>query len=69
MSGHSKWSRVKRFKGAIDAKRGNLFSNRRRFVRANHCAHRASRSANFLALSRPYMPAIARDFFLKKMKK
>jgi YebC/PmpR family DNA-binding regulatory protein len=26
MSGHSKWSKVKRFKGAIDAKRGNLFS-------------------------------------------
>ena len=26
MAGHSKWSKVKRFKGAIDAKRGNLFS-------------------------------------------
>jgi YebC/PmpR family DNA-binding regulatory protein len=26
MSGHSKWSKVKRFKGAIDVKRGNLFS-------------------------------------------
>jgi YebC/PmpR family DNA-binding regulatory protein len=26
MAGHSKWSKVKRFKGAIDARRGNLFS-------------------------------------------
>src|SRR5438132_310661 len=26
MAGHSKWSKVKRFKGAIDAKRGKLFS-------------------------------------------
>src|SRR5437762_10884847 len=26
MSGHSKWSKVKRFKGAIDIKRGALFS-------------------------------------------
>ena len=26
MSGHSKWSKVKRFKGAIDQKRGALFS-------------------------------------------
>ncbi len=26
MSGHSKWSKVKRFKGAIDTKRGALFS-------------------------------------------
>jgi len=26
MSGHSKWSKVKRFKGAIDAKRGKMFS-------------------------------------------
>jgi YebC/PmpR family DNA-binding regulatory protein len=26
MAGHSKWSKVKRFKGAIDVKRGNLFS-------------------------------------------
>jgi YebC/PmpR family DNA-binding regulatory protein len=26
MSGHSKWSKVKRFKGAIDAKRGKIFS-------------------------------------------
>jgi len=26
MAGHSKWSKVKRFKGAIDAKRGRLFS-------------------------------------------
>lgn len=26
MSGHSKWSKVKHFKGAIDVKRGNLFS-------------------------------------------
>jgi YebC/PmpR family DNA-binding regulatory protein len=26
MSGHSKWSKVKRFKGAIDAKRGRIFS-------------------------------------------
>jgi YebC/PmpR family DNA-binding regulatory protein len=26
MSGHSKWSKIKRFKGAIDAKRGQVFS-------------------------------------------
>ncbi len=26
MSGHSKWSKVKRFKGAIDEKRGQIFS-------------------------------------------
>jgi len=26
MAGHSKWSKVKRFKGALDAKRGALFS-------------------------------------------
>ncbi len=26
MAGHSKWSKVKRFKGALDAKRGMLFS-------------------------------------------
>src|ERR1035437_5193111 len=26
MAGHSKWSKVKRFKGAIDAKRANIFS-------------------------------------------
>ncbi|MBV8816060.1 MAG: YebC/PmpR family DNA-binding transcriptional regulator [Verrucomicrobia bacterium] len=26
MAGHSKWSKVKRFKGALDAKRGKLFS-------------------------------------------
>src|SRR3954468_14890288 len=26
MAGHSKWSKVKRFKGAIDQKRGALFS-------------------------------------------
>jgi YebC/PmpR family DNA-binding regulatory protein len=26
MSGHSKWSKVKHFKGAIDAKRGRIFS-------------------------------------------
>jgi len=26
MSGHSKWSKVKRFKGAVDAKRGKIFS-------------------------------------------
>jgi YebC/PmpR family DNA-binding regulatory protein len=26
MAGHSKWSKVKRFKGAIDSKRGQLFS-------------------------------------------
>ena len=26
MAGHSKWSKVKRFKGAIDAKRGAIFS-------------------------------------------
>ena len=25
-AGHSKWSKVKRFKGAIDAKRGKIFS-------------------------------------------
>lgn len=27
MSGHSKWSKIKRLKGALDAKRGKLFSN------------------------------------------
>src|SRR2546423_14667280 len=26
MAGHSKWSKVKRFKGAIDTKRGQIFS-------------------------------------------
>lgn len=26
MAGHNKWSKVKRFKGALDAKRGKLFS-------------------------------------------
>src|SRR5205807_8807919 len=26
MAGHSKWSKVKRFKGAIDVKRGKVFS-------------------------------------------
>src|SRR5256886_7392777 len=26
MAGHSKWSKGKRFKGAIDAKRGKIFS-------------------------------------------
>ena len=26
MAGHNKWSKVKRIKGAIDAKRGKLFS-------------------------------------------
>ncbi len=26
MSGHSKWSKVKRLKGALDVKRGALFS-------------------------------------------
>src|SRR5512141_1892454 len=26
MSGHSKWAKVKHFKGAIDAKRGRIFS-------------------------------------------
>src|SRR5512143_1257392 len=26
MSGHSKWAKVKHFKGAIDAKRGKIFS-------------------------------------------
>src|SRR5207248_11130968 len=26
MAGHSKWSKVKRFKGAIDAKRGKVFN-------------------------------------------
>jgi transcriptional/translational regulatory protein YebC/TACO1 len=26
MSGHSKWSKVKHFKGAIDAKRAKIFS-------------------------------------------
>ncbi len=26
MSGHSKWSKVKHFKGAVDAKRGRIFS-------------------------------------------
>ena len=26
MAGHSKWSKVKRFKGALDVKRGTIFS-------------------------------------------
>ncbi len=26
MAGHSKWSKVKRFKGALDVKRGVIFS-------------------------------------------
>ena len=26
MAGHSKWAKVKRFKGAIDAKRGKIFA-------------------------------------------
>ncbi|MBV9300098.1 MAG: YebC/PmpR family DNA-binding transcriptional regulator, partial [Verrucomicrobia bacterium] len=26
MAGHSKWSKVKRFKGVLDAKRGKIFS-------------------------------------------
>ena len=26
MAGHSKWSKIKRFKGALDVKRGTLFS-------------------------------------------
>ena len=26
MSGHSKWSKIKHFKGALDAKRGKIFS-------------------------------------------
>src|SRR5208337_3267069 len=26
MSGHSKWAKVKHFKGAVDAKRGKVFS-------------------------------------------
>ena len=26
MAGHSKWAKVKHFKGAIDAKRGRIFS-------------------------------------------
>ncbi|MEK6704812.1 MAG: YebC/PmpR family DNA-binding transcriptional regulator, partial [Bdellovibrionota bacterium] len=26
MSGHNKWSKIKRVKGAVDAKRGKLFT-------------------------------------------
>ena len=26
MSGHSKWAKIKHFKGALDAKRGKIFS-------------------------------------------
>lgn len=26
MAGHSKWAKVKRFKGAVDAKRGKIFA-------------------------------------------
>ena len=43
MAGHSKWSKVKRFKGALDAKRGRLFSKlskgnlRRREARRGQC--------------------------------
>ena len=32
MAGHSKWAKVKHFKGAIDAKRGNIFSKLAREV-------------------------------------
>src|SRR5688572_8257009 len=32
MAGHSKWAKVKRFKGAIDAKRGKIFSKLAREV-------------------------------------
>ena len=32
MAGHSKWAKVKRFKGAIDAKRGRIFSKLAREV-------------------------------------
>lgn len=32
MAGHSKWAKVKHFKGAIDAKRGKIFSKLRRAI-------------------------------------
>src|SRR3974390_1247423 len=33
MAGHSKWAKVKHFKGALDAKRGKIFSKRTREMR------------------------------------
>ena len=32
MAGHSKWANAKRFKGAIDAKRGKIFSKLRQTI-------------------------------------
>jgi YebC/PmpR family DNA-binding regulatory protein len=45
MAGHSKWSKVKRFKGALDAKRGKLFSKLSKEITV------AARSGGDLALN------------------
>ena len=41
MAGHSKWSKVKRFKGALDTKRGALFSKLSREINAVTVPRRA----------------------------
>ena len=38
MAGHSRWAKVKHFKGAIDAKRGKIFSKLRRSETITHIA-------------------------------
>ena len=42
MAGHNKWSKIKRLKGATDAKRGKLFS---RFSREIAIAAKGGRGA------------------------
>ena len=46
MAGHSKWSKVKRFKGAIDAKRGKLFSKLAKEITIAAKAHGGDPSGN-----------------------
>jgi YebC/PmpR family DNA-binding regulatory protein len=46
MAGHSKWSKVKRFKGAIDAKRGKIFSKLSKEITLAAKAGGADPSAN-----------------------
>ena len=46
MAGHSKWSKVKRFKGAIDAKRGKLFSKLAKEITIAVRAHGGDPSGN-----------------------
>ena len=47
MAGHSKWSKVKRFKGAIDVKRGAIFSklSKRNHHRGQEWRRRSRRQA------------------------